>query len=478
MRANMTPAADGLGVSRAARRRAALTGPVIVFGMAAVVGLVAAGGRDALAQGAGVGAATNPVELFAVTMREGQPAEGANAAEEVRGVAAWVRERTKVIAAETAPGFDPLMVSFAEIADPKADPEAVRVARVVLAGLVAEGLDERVARLAACTRWIRESDGTPLLDDKLPHLGDARVVSRVNIGRMALAAEAGDWEAWLTAFDQSLALGALVARDPVLICHLVGVAIHASAFDRARAVIASGGLDAATLARIEASIRARSLPDIRRALAGERYMALDTLEFVYERGPEALVWLQGGTVGEPPAKPRVPVVKEGDALGPGMPSLREQREIFAEHYDWLDRRAGLKIPERREQEGGKGVEGNLLLGMLAPAVERALTAEDQLEADRAGVLTLLALERFRLERGSYPTALAELVPGFIEKVDDPGTGARLGYLPPGGGPYAGGRAFVLYSSGPDGDDDGGAVNFEDPMAVNRDPAAGDFLLNR
>jgi hypothetical protein len=460
---------------------------VITFGLAVALGMVAVGGRDALAQGADAGAAAaneradeakTPVERFAALMREGQPAEGSNAAEEVRGVAAWVRERTKVIVAEKAPAFDPRMVSFAEIADPKADPEAVRVARVVLAGLVAEGLDERVARLAACTRWIRESDGSPLLDDLLPQLGEARLVARLNVGRMAVAAEAGDWEAWLTTFDQSLALGALVARDPVLICHLVGVAIHATAFDRARAVIASGRLDAATLARIDARIRAHQLPDLRRALGGERCMALDTLDFVYERGPDAVKWLQGGLRGEPPAKPREPVVKEGDALGPGMPSLREQRRVFAEHYDWLEQRATLKILDRRGQAGGKGVEDNLLLGLLAPAVERALAADDQIKADRVGVRTLVALERFRLERGGYPAALAELVPGFVDEVVDPGTGATLGYRPPAGGPYAGGRAFVLYASGTDGDDDGGAVNFEDPMLVNRDPADGDLLLNR
>lgn len=469
---------------------------LVCVGHAALAGFVMAepgkrGAEHAPRQGAADGGVVlTPVERFEALMREGQPPDGLNATEEVAAVAAWIRERTKVAMAEIAPGADPRMVSFADIADPPAtqDAEAVRVARQVLARLKADGLDEKMARLASCTRWIRESDGSPLLDDNLPQMGDARAISRLNIGRMALAAEANDWNAWLVAFDQSMGLGAMVGREPVLIGHLVGAAIHASGFERARAAIASGHLDAATLERIDAIIVAHPLPNIRRAFEGERCMAMDTLEFVYERGPAALTWLQGGGQGAPPAKPRTPVIKEGDALGPGMPSLREQRVVFHAHYDWLNKRAATRIADRRGVKGGEEVEKNLLLGLLAPAADRALNAWDQNRADRAGMRTLIALERFRLARGAYPETLAELAPGFVGGVVDPagepgvlidpGTGGALGYLPPGKGPYGGGRAFVLYSSGPDGDDDGGAVNFEDPMAVNRDPAEGDFLLNR
>jgi hypothetical protein len=75
------------------------------------------------------------------------------------------------------------------------------------------------------------------------------------------------------------------------------------------------------------------------------------------------------------------------------------------------------------------------------------------ERDQTGNLLLqvmLALRAFKLERGHYPAKLDELVPSYMKRVpSDPfGRGEAVHYRKTG-------KAYMLYSIGPDGKDDGG-----------------------
>ena len=410
-------------------------------------------------------------------MLAGQPADGPNAAEELPILVGWIDETIRGYLKAAGLERHPRDFDFAGLENTEMPPDEARVARDILAHLSASGVEGRVAKLATCTRWVLTSDGAPLFDDKKPGLGNARFVSRINLGRMTIAREKKNWDGWLVAFEELLKLGALVGREPSGLSNLVSVAIQAAAFERARAAIAD--LDSATLERLERAITAWPLPPACRLIQGDGLLALDTLEFVYERGPDALVWLQDTSGSPPPPKPDKPAFGPEDDIGPGMPSLREQRELFAQVFDELERHAGLPISVRRtEQKRSELIRGNLLLEMFVPPTERVLEVMDQYRADRAGIRTLIALERYHRKHGEYPERLAQVTPDFLETVVDPGTGKELGYLPPSKGPYPRGRAFVLYSSGSDGDDDDGKIDYDRPFEVVRGAANGDYLLNR
>jgi hypothetical protein len=73
------------------------------------------------------------------------------------------------------------------------------------------------------------------------------------------------------------------------------------------------------------------------------------------------------------------------------------------------------------------------------------------QARDALLLTALALRAYRMEHGSYPAKLADLVPGHLRRVPDDvfGKTGPLRYK------RAGDR-YLLYSVGPDGKDNGGA----------------------
>lgn len=77
-------------------------------------------------------------------------------------------------------------------------------------------------------------------------------------------------------------------------------------------------------------------------------------------------------------------------------------------------------------------------------------------SQRTVLTTMIALERHRLSRGSYPHALQELVPDFLPSVpQDPWSELPMGYRIHDRGDDAYGRPYLLYSHGINGRDDGG-----------------------
>ena len=76
--------------------------------------------------------------------------------------------------------------------------------------------------------------------------------------------------------------------------------------------------------------------------------------------------------------------------------------------------------------------------------------------------TALAVERFRAANGHWPDRLDELVPAYLKLVPlDPYDGQRLRFKRLADG-------VLIYSTGPDGIDDGGKVDRENPIASGTD----------
>jgi hypothetical protein len=109
------------------------------------------------------------------------------------------------------------------------------------------------------------------------------------------------------------------------------------------------------------------------------------------------------------------------------------------------------------------LEGKSLLGRAA-----------ETEAQRRLVIAAIALERYRLARGSYPKELQAIVPDIVKSVPvDFMDGKPLRYR------LCESGAFVLYSVGLDGIDDAGkfpAASKAPPSYPRMDPAAGPDLI--
>ncbi len=119
----------------------------------------------------------------------------------------------------------------------------------------------------------------------------------------------------------------------------------------------------------------------------------------------------------------------------------EQVQPLGQLMDELDERV-------REQ---RGVE-DVLAGLLIPALANVATTFRRDRANLLGAVAGLALERYRLEKGHWPDDLEELVPAYLSEVPrDPFDGRPLRYKRLADG-------VLVYSVGPDGQDDCGALN--------------------
>ena len=89
---------------------------------------------------------------------------------------------------------------------------------------------------------------------------------------------------------------------------------------------------------------------------------------------------------------------------------------------------------------------------------------ERVETLRQLALTAVALRRYQIQHGNYPTSLGDLVPELLSRIPlDPEDGKPLRYS-------VTGKTFLLYSVGPNGLEEGGNTHFqgEEPFRSTRD----------
>jgi hypothetical protein len=97
-----------------------------------------------------------------------------------------------------------------------------------------------------------------------------------------------------------------------------------------------------------------------------------------------------------------------------------------------------------------GPDLHSLFSQSVVSLSRVLHRVYVMETGRELTITVIALQRYRLRHGQYPTELSALVPEFLAAMPrDPADGAGLRYRSEPEG------TFLLYSVGEDGVDDGG-----------------------
>jgi hypothetical protein len=103
---------------------------------------------------------------------------------------------------------------------------------------------------------------------------------------------------------------------------------------------------------------------------------------------------------------------------------------------------------------------DVLSGLLLPALSACSSAEDRGNTRLELTKLAFALAEYRGGHGFYPAKLADLVPNYVAAVpQDIFSGGALHYKPQGGG-------YLLYSVGPNGKDDGGRNQFDNPNDAN------------
>jgi len=102
------------------------------------------------------------------------------------------------------------------------------------------------------------------------------------------------------------------------------------------------------------------------------------------------------------------------------------------------------------------VLGNILLEAMVPALERISLQCHSVRASVQAMITIMAILRYEKSTGRYPDDLEDLVTGgYLKEVPiDPYSGGCLLYKRTQ-------KEFVLYSVGPNFEDDGGQIFYSD-----------------
>jgi len=100
--------------------------------------------------------------------------------------------------------------------------------------------------------------------------------------------------------------------------------------------------------------------------------------------------------------------------------------------------------------------GGIVIGILFPAFEKVLEAEDRSEQTEHNLHVAFVLAAYHYDHGRYPATLEDLAPKYLEKIpNDLFSGQPLTYKPDANG-------YLLYSVGPNGIDDDGRGYDDEP----------------
>lgn len=298
----------------------------------------------------------------------------------------------------------------------------------------------------------------------LPYLGKARGLARVCAARTMESLRAGDREKTVESLEAMFAMARIAHHQPVLIEGLVAVAIESLALNRAVDVLTARPEWAADVAAAMERQRADVLPE--HHLLGERIWSQDMIAWVFEKP---------GRVRFGRFSPELNDVLHG-VQGP-VGTFAGNWEQYTQAVDAAAAAAKLELWRRRNSTVPAAPPATLAIASaLSPAFGRSQQSMDQIEMQRRGVSLMIAIEQWKASHGTCPDTLAQLAPEVIESIPvDPWTGKAFGYrkVDPSEDPW--GRAYLVYSFGSDGVDDGGNTSSKKHDVLWK--ATGDYVVN-
>lgn len=422
-----------------------------------------------------------------------QPAEGENGWAELVEIARLVSrvgdEAEK--AARNAPPPQTKEMSFEEVADWiwRQEQDAQ------LAAL------EEPETLAALRRALNRprlihglaSNDQPLLNELATELTPMAALRRPLTALVRKRAEAQDWEGFLDAVELNLRHGQAMARQPEPMFNLIGQATSGLAVKELITLLGEMEMPPAVTSRVETLMREHGPPEPAYSIEVKRLFVLDTLQWTHGLRGRALPletvvdldvapWQDGFVQGIHPDRDKRTMgraTKSAWRLATHDACIdfaNDWFDAFLEHVQApADERSGATWPTEERKASLDDPSLQVLRRALSLWVELGQMI-DVSEINRSALRVMLAIERHQADHdGEPPAELGELVPFYIDDLPlDPMNGQSFGYRVLEDDEH--GRAFLLYTYGPDGVDNDGR---EDPEAEwYFAPAGHDFILNR
>ena len=308
-----------------------------------------------------------------------------------------------------------------------------------------------------------DSPGTILL----PHLASLKRAAQMLQLRAIAELQLGQTEKALDDIKLVLRLADSIRTEPILISHLVRIAMVNIALQPVWEGLAEHKWSEAQLVELDSELaKLDFLPDYGTAMRGEMVLCQEGIIDYLRRHPEQISNMSYDGDSTQPA----PAVSISYLIPSGwfyQNQFRCSRFMVQQYLPLADLERRIIAPASlRHANAALDLEFrhvsayNRLEAMFLPAFGGAVKkfAYAQTSVDLARVA--IALERYRLAHGAYPESLDALAPQFIAKLPhDIINGQPLHYRrdPPSPGSGAASGQFVLYSVGWNETDDGGVV---------------------
>jgi hypothetical protein len=311
----------------------------------------------------------------------------------------------------------------------------------------------------------------------LPHLAALKGTAQLLRLRAIAELQSGESQKALDDVRLLLRLVDSIRTEPILISHLVRIAILQIALQPIYEGLAERRWSDAQLAELDALLsRQDFLADYRTAMRGEMVlMEIGCIQYLRHH-PEQLPNLSGSGDGGMSASPQnfLRLVPSGWFYQNQYRCVRMMVEFFLPAVDVKQKTASPSFVHQSGRtltaELNQTTPYNILEKMLMPALSKAVTKFAYAQSATDMARTAIALEHYRLAHGSYPETLDALAPQFISAVPHDVIG---------GGPLKYQRGadgqFVLYSIGWNETDDGGTVGFSEGNTPNVDISQGDWV---
>lgn len=276
---------------------------------------------------------------------------------------------------------------------------------------------------------------------ELEHLSRMRALARLLSLDAVRHVLDGNTDALTKTLEAQFRLAEAMAQEPVLISHLVYVAIFSIARGSLEMALDNASFTAAQLTTLQTVFA--EMPDpfvsLKRAFVTERafglsYDPLDVTQFETHDEPRLLQWTSKWI---------------RRATGATLGSEVVLTRAYAMLLDNAEKPPHTWEVDPMERQWEEVWRHSLIAAILLPSLSNSLEAPARVQADTALALTTLAIERYRRDNGQLPESLNALTPVYLAEMPvDPFSGQPPLYRREGEG-------YVVYSVGRDREDDGG-----------------------
>ncbi len=323
--------------------------------------------------------------------------------------------------------------------------EQLGKARDLLAeNALALDLVDRGAALPACDFDTRVEYG---VGATLPLLSKSLALAKALSLRTLWLASTGEPDKAVDSVVSSLRMTRMFDAQPILIAHMMKVAILAMTANDVPAILESGSPSQAQLQKLQqALLDVERTIDVKHVWVAERVYVLEIMRNLFAEKRE-LQWESGG-------RPSIPEAWSGTAVG--GPFVRwmaaEALQRFDEYIaisgkDWPDRLAAAKEISERPQ--GSWLSGRQFADMLAPSAWRMELLSARMVASLRSARAAVLIEMYRRQAGRLPETLDDVQAALqIQVPADPFTGKGLVYRRTADG-------YLVYSLGESRRDQGG-----------------------